>query len=232
MTKPVILSVDDDREVLAAVERDLRKQYRARYRIVTAASGQEALEAARELKRRGTPVALFLVDQRMPMMTGTQLLTELRKLYPRRQARAADRLRRYRRGDRGDQRRRPAPLPDEAVGSAGAAALSGARRSAGRMVGQRRACRTRASGSPDRAGRPRAFVARDFLSRNQIPYQWIDIDTDAPTRELVQSTGRRPVAAAGRVLPGRHSISSRPRTPNWRHASVFRRSRRGRSTTS
>ena len=79
MTKPVILSVDDDREVLAAVERDLRKQYRTRYRIVTAASGAEALDAARELKRRGTPVALFLVDQRMPLMSGTQLLTELRK---------------------------------------------------------------------------------------------------------------------------------------------------------
>src|SRR5262245_23763640 len=82
MTKPVILAVDDDREVLGAVERDLRRRYRASYRIVTAASGDEALEAARELKRRGAAVALLLVDQRMPGITGTQLLVELLKLYP------------------------------------------------------------------------------------------------------------------------------------------------------
>jgi thioredoxin reductase (NADPH) len=82
VTKPAILAVDDDRQVLSAVEADLRKHYRAKYRVISAASGEEALEAARELKRRGTAIALFLADQRMPGMTGTQLLGELRKLYP------------------------------------------------------------------------------------------------------------------------------------------------------
>ncbi|HSM14399.1 MAG TPA: response regulator, partial [Thermoanaerobaculia bacterium] len=82
MSKPVILSVDDDPEVLAAVERDLRQRYRADYRIVRAGSPEEALDVARQLKQRGAPIALFLVDQRMPGMTGTELLREVRKLHP------------------------------------------------------------------------------------------------------------------------------------------------------
>ena len=82
MTKPVILTVDDERVVLGAIERDLRKQYRGGYRIVSAASAADALDATRKLKQRGSAVALFLVDQRMPGMTGTELLVELRKLYP------------------------------------------------------------------------------------------------------------------------------------------------------
>ena len=67
MNKPVILAVDDDHEVLGAVERDLRRRYRDDYRVVAASSGKEALSTVEELKRRGTPVALFLVDQRMPV---------------------------------------------------------------------------------------------------------------------------------------------------------------------
>ena len=82
MAKPVILTVDDDPEVRGAIDRDLRRRYRQRYRVVSASSGAEALDTGRELKRRGTPVALFLVDQRMPGMTGTELLGELRKLFP------------------------------------------------------------------------------------------------------------------------------------------------------
>jgi thioredoxin reductase (NADPH) len=187
MTKPVILSVDDDREVLAAVERDLRKQYRAHYRIVTAASGQEALDAARELKRRGTPVALFLVDQRMPMMNGTQLLGELRKLFPDAKrvlltayadtdaAIAAINeigLHHYlmKPWDPPEQRLYPV-LDDLLEGWTASARLP---YEGVRIAGSRWS--------------PQSFLARDFLSRNQIPYQWIDIDTDAPTRELVQST--------------------------------------------
>jgi thioredoxin reductase (NADPH) len=82
MAKPVIFIVDDEIQVLNAVERDLRAHYRQEYRITKASSGNEALEAIQQLKRRGTPVALFLVDQRMPNMTGTEFLLEARKPFP------------------------------------------------------------------------------------------------------------------------------------------------------
>src|SRR5437773_10919345 len=82
MPKPVILAVDDDPEVLNAVDRDLRQHFRADYRVIKAASGPQALETTQQLKKRGNPVALFLVDERMPEMTGTQFLVEALKLYP------------------------------------------------------------------------------------------------------------------------------------------------------
>src|SRR4249919_3038396 len=82
MSKPIILAVDDDPEVLNAVERDLRHHFRADYRVVKASSGAQALDAAKQLLERGAPVALFLVDERMPQMSGTQFLVEAIKLYP------------------------------------------------------------------------------------------------------------------------------------------------------
>ena len=80
MSVPVILTVDDEPEVLNAVERDLRLHYRPHYRVIKAASGAQALEATQELKKRGNTVALFLVDERMPGMTGTQFLIEATRL--------------------------------------------------------------------------------------------------------------------------------------------------------
>jgi len=82
MAKPVILTVDDEAGVLSAIERDLRQRFAADYRILSAPSGAEALQAVRELKRRNTALALFLVDQRMPAMSGTEFLAEAIKFYP------------------------------------------------------------------------------------------------------------------------------------------------------
>ncbi len=82
MSTPIILAVDDEPEVLNAVERDLRLHYRPDYRVIKASSGSQALEATQQLKQRGSPIALFLVDERMPEMTGTQFLLEALKLYP------------------------------------------------------------------------------------------------------------------------------------------------------
>jgi thioredoxin reductase (NADPH) len=82
MAKPALLTVDDDPEVLRSIERDLRQRYADRYRILREESGKSALESLAHLRKRNEPVALFLVDQRMPHMTGVAFLTEAVKLYP------------------------------------------------------------------------------------------------------------------------------------------------------
>src|SRR4029078_2619649 len=82
MSKPVIWTVDDDPDVLRAVERDLRRHYGDRYRVISADSGVSALEATKKLKLRNEPVALFLIDQRMPEMSGVEFLEKAIELYP------------------------------------------------------------------------------------------------------------------------------------------------------
>ena len=66
MAKPVLLTVDDDREVLRAIERDLRRKYGSEFRVVRAESGADALDALKELTLRGEPTAAILADYRMP----------------------------------------------------------------------------------------------------------------------------------------------------------------------
>ncbi len=83
MAKPAILTVDDDPAVSRAVARDLRKQYAEDYRIIRADSGQEALDALKELTLRGEQVAVLLADYRMPNMTGLQFLEHAMDLFPR-----------------------------------------------------------------------------------------------------------------------------------------------------
>jgi len=68
--------------VLGAIERDLRRHYASQYRIVSASSGKDALDTVQQLRRRAAAVALYLVDQRMPQMTGIQFLCQARELYP------------------------------------------------------------------------------------------------------------------------------------------------------
>src|SRR5438045_3543024 len=82
MAKPAIWTVDDDPDVLRAVERDLRRQYGDRYRVLASDSGSSALSSVEQLKLRNEPVALFLVDQRMPKMSGVEFLVKAVELYP------------------------------------------------------------------------------------------------------------------------------------------------------
>lgn len=82
MPRPIILTVDDDINVLRSVERDLRSQYGSSYRVLRADSGSSALELLNQLKRRGDTVALFLVDQRMPQMSGVEMLEKAVKVFP------------------------------------------------------------------------------------------------------------------------------------------------------
>jgi thioredoxin reductase (NADPH) len=82
MSKPVILAVDDDISVLEAVVQDLRRHYGANYRVMRAGSGQAALDTCRQLVERGDSVAMFLSDQRMPGMTGVEFLQKAQLLCP------------------------------------------------------------------------------------------------------------------------------------------------------
>ena len=80
--KPVILAVDDDAQVLSAIDRDLRREFRRDYRVLRAGAGAAALDILRELQTRGEPLALLLADQRMPEMEGVELLEQSRALFP------------------------------------------------------------------------------------------------------------------------------------------------------
>jgi thioredoxin reductase (NADPH) len=191
MTKPAILSVDDDREVLSAIERDLKIQYRQRYRIIGAGSANEAMDTVQELKKRGDPVALFLVDQRMPGMTGTQFLGEAIKLYPDAKrvlltAYADTEAAISAINDAGVQHylmkpwdppeQRLYPVLDDLLAdwsSHERPVFEGIR-----ILGSRWS--------------PQSYTTRDFLARNQIPYQWVDLDLDAPARELVKTISGDP----------------------------------------
>jgi thioredoxin reductase (NADPH) len=82
MARPILLAVDDDVSVLEAVVQDLRRQYGTAYRILRAASGQAALDTLAQLKAREEPVALLVSDQRMPGMSGVDFLERARELYP------------------------------------------------------------------------------------------------------------------------------------------------------
>ena len=82
MAKPILLSVDDDSDVLRAIERDLRTQYGAEYRVIGSDSPVGALEILKQLKLRNDGVALLLADQRMPHMDGVGFLQEARQFFP------------------------------------------------------------------------------------------------------------------------------------------------------
>jgi thioredoxin reductase (NADPH) len=190
------MTVDDDPQVLGAIERDLRQHYKNDYRVLKSGSAHEALDTARQLKQRGTPIALFLVDQRMPEMTGTQLLAAVKELHPESRkvlltayadTQAAIEsindigLDHYlmKPWDPPEQKLYPVlddllaewksrvHLPYEGI------RIAGARFS------------------------PQSYTVREFLSRNQVPYQWIDIDEDASMRRLISEypggVGRLPV---------------------------------------
>ena len=185
--KPALLVVDDDQEVLGAIERDLRRKYRSDYRVVSAPSGKAGLEAAGELKRRGAPLALFLVDQRMPGMTGTEFLADARKLYP---DAAKVLLTAYADTDTAiaainqvgvdhyllkpwdPPEQRLYPVLDDLLTTWSARA---------RIPFEG----LRVAGSQ---WSPQSYAVREFLSRNQVPYQWIDIEKDASMRELIVTT--------------------------------------------
>ena len=116
-SKPVILAVDDDSDVLRSVENDLRKHYAKKFRILTAGSAKSAVELVDRLKQREEAVALFLADYRMPQMNGIEFLSQGMKRYPD-SKRPAHGLCRHRSRAESDQRHPSAPLSVEALAPA------------------------------------------------------------------------------------------------------------------
>jgi thioredoxin reductase (NADPH) len=187
MTKPIILVVDDDPQVLNAILRDLHPHFGEGFRIMKAGSGAEALQTVRQLKRRNAQVALLLADQRMPSMTGTEFLAQAIPMYP---DAAKVLLTAYadtqaaitsineigldyylmKPWDPPEEHLYPVldelvddwlatvPLPYDGIRVAGT------------------------------LWSPHSHKVKDFLSRNRIPYQWLDIETDLDALALVELT--------------------------------------------
>ena len=189
MSKPILMILDDEPQVLNAVERDLRRHYRSDYRIVKAGSGSEALDAVRQLKQRNEPLALFLVDQRMPHMSGTEFLTESIKFYPDArkvlltayadtQAAIASintiGLDYYLMKPWDPPEQHLYPVLDDLLGDwlQSAPPIFDGIRVAGTLWS------------------PKSHEVKDFLARNRIPYLWQDLEQDSEARTLVDAVNK------------------------------------------
>jgi thioredoxin reductase (NADPH) len=191
MAKPILLSVDDDSDVLRAIERDLRSQYGAEYRVMGSDSPEQALDILKQLKVRNDSVALLLADQRMPRMDGVEFLQEAMRIYPE---------------------AKRALLTAYADTNAAINAINDANINyfflkpwdppAERLYPQLDDLLDdwQASYRPAFEGirvlgtrwSPRSYELRDFLARNHVPYQWIDVElsaNDPETKRLLEALG-------------------------------------------
>jgi len=186
MLKPVIMSVDDEPVVLKAVGRDLHAHYQRDYQILEVGSAVEALEMVLKLKQRNTPIALFLVDQRMPEMSGTEFLARAVRFYPEAkkvlltayadteaaiESINAIGLDFYLLKPWDPPEEKLYPLLDDLLSDWVATMrvpFDGIR-----VVGAMWSISS--------------HETKDFLTRNQIPYQWLDIEKDREAKVLVES---------------------------------------------
>jgi thioredoxin reductase (NADPH) len=191
MAKPILLSVDDDSDVLRAIERDLRSQYGAEYRVIGSDSPEAALDLLKQLKVRNDSVALLLADQRMPRMDGVEFLQEAMTIYP-----SAKRalLTAYADTNAAISAINQASInffflkpwdpPTEHLYPQLDDLLDDWQASFRPAFEGIRLLGTRWS--------PRAYELRDFLARNRVPYQWIDVEAsanDAETKRLLEALG-------------------------------------------
>ena len=175
--RPVLLTVDDDSQVVRAIERDLRQQYGKRFRILKAESGQKALELVKQLRIRNEIVALLLVDQRMPQMSGVELLEQSIDVFPEAKrvlltayADTEAAIRSINKAKIDYYLMKPWDPPEEHLypilddllddwWASFKPPYEGIK-----VIGMRWS--------------PRSYEVKHFLARNGIPYQWIDIETD------------------------------------------------------
>ena len=188
MNKPVLMIVDDDPQVLAAVRRDLRSRYRENYTVMGASSGDDALEAMRELKSRGDSLAMIISDQRMPGMMGSEVLAKSRAIYPlaRRVLLTAysdidaavkaineAHLDHYLSKPWDPPEDRLYPAVDDLLDAWQAESLPEAKGL--RLVGHQWS--------------PQSHAIKDFLASNLIPYRWLDVTRDEDAQALLDAAG-------------------------------------------
>ncbi len=182
--KPVLLTVDDDPHVLRAIERDLRQQYGSRFRIIKADSGQKALELVKQLKLRNETLALLLVDQRMPQMSGVVFLEQAMNIFPDAKrvlltayADTEAAIRSINKAKIDYYLMKPWDPPQEILYPILDDLLDDWWASFKHPFEGIRVIGLRWS--------PKSYEVKYFLARNGIPYQWLDFEADEEARRLV-----------------------------------------------
>ena len=185
MAPPAIVTVDDEPEVLRAVERDLRRKYGKEYRVLGTDTGSGAMDLLKQLKTRGDSVALMLCDQRMPQMSGLEVLGQSMEIFP--QAKRAL-LTAYADTNAAIAAINTAKVhyyllkpwdpPEEKLYPVLDDLLEDWQAEYKPPYNGLRVLGTRWS--------PASHQLKDFLGRNQVPYQWTDIETAAPDQEVQQ----------------------------------------------
>lgn len=197
-TRPAVLTIDDDPDVLKAIERDLRRRYAQSYRILSASSGKAALDLLDRLQERGEPVALLLADHRMPQMTGIELLAHAVERLP-----DAKRVLLTAYADTDAAIRaindvklhyyllKPWDPPEQNLYPVLDDLLEDWKASYRPVFDGIRVLGTRWS--------PRSYELREFLARNQVPYRFLDVETAHQDKEVRQALDR--LAPDERRLP-------------------------------
>jgi thioredoxin reductase (NADPH) len=191
MAKPVLLTVDDDPDVLRAIERDLRTQYGAEYRVISSDSPQGALDLLKGLKLRNNGVALLLADQRMPQMDGVGFLQAARQVYPNAKralltayADTNAAISAINQANIDYFFMKPWDPPTEHLYPQLSDLLDDWQASYHPPFQGIRILGTRWS--------PRCYELRDFMARSLVPYEWIDVEVsanDAETKRLLEALG-------------------------------------------
>jgi thioredoxin reductase (NADPH) len=212
MAAPAIVTVDDERDVLHAVERDLRRRYGKDYRVLGTDSGTGALDLLQQLKTRGDSLALLLADQRMPHVSGLDVLGQAMRLFPQAKrtlltayadtnaaiaAINTAKVHYYLLKPWDPPEEKLYPVLDDLLEDWQAeykAPYSGLR-----VLGTRWS--------------PASHQMKDFLGRNQIPYQWTDVEIATPDKEVEQllpNVDLKKVSLPLVVLPGGEVLANPP----------------------
>jgi thioredoxin reductase (NADPH) len=188
MKKPVILTVDDEPEVGNAIERDLRSEFGRTFQIIKTTSGHEALDIVQQLKKRGDQIALFLTDQRMPEMEGTEFLEAAIRIYPDARkvlltayADTNAAINAINKISLDQYLMKPWDPPEEKLYPVLADLLD----------------EWRANNRPPFEGirvigipwDPASFNVKDFLARNNIPYMWLNVEESDEAKKLIAIAG-------------------------------------------